>query len=122
MNWESPADITNRSFLPADPALDGGKKNVLPFPRNEDRAFSPGENTARNGPEQEVPQNPWFSNLLMPGAGGLLIAGPVGGVAAAGTASIVAIDYQMKLSKRIRELVNQHSQKDLTYDNVEHMW
>ena len=69
----------------------------------------------------EVHSGSWFSNLLMPGAGGLLIAGPIGGAAAAGGATLVAVDYQRKLSNRIRELVNEHSQKDLKYENVEHL-
>lgn len=67
----------------------------------------------------EIHTGAWFSNLAMPGAGGLLIAGPLGGIAGAGTSAIVAIDYQRKLSKRLRELVKSNSKNKLTIDNVE---
>lgn len=61
----------------------------------------------------------WLSNLIMPGAGGLLIAGPIGAGVGAGASGIVAADYQWKLSKRIRELVDKHSKKELTLKNIE---
>ncbi len=67
----------------------------------------------------EVHTGAWFSNLAMPGVGGLLIAGPLGGVAGAGASAIVAIDYQRKLAKRVRELVKANSEKELTIDKVE---
>lgn len=67
----------------------------------------------------EVHTGAWMSNLAMPGVGGLLIAGPLGGIAGAGTSAIVAVDYQRKLSKKIRELVKANSKKQLTLDDIE---
>lgn len=61
----------------------------------------------------------WLSNLALPGAGGFLIAGPIGAGIGAGASGLVAVDYQRKLGKRIRDLVNQHSKKELTVDNIE---
>ena len=61
----------------------------------------------------------WLRNLALPGAGGFLIAGPIGAGVGAGASSLVAVDYQRKLGKRIRDLVNQHSKKELTVDNIE---
>jgi hypothetical protein len=55
----------------------------------------------------------------MPGTAGFLIAGPLGGIVGASVSSIITVDYQMTLWKRIRELVKQHSKKELTLDNVE---
>lgn len=62
----------------------------------------------------------WFSNLAIPGAGGFLIAGPIGSAAAAGASGIYAAEYQRKLQKRIRELVKEHSKNKLSMENVEH--
>jgi len=61
----------------------------------------------------------WLSNLAFPGAGGFLIAGPIGAGVGAGASGLVAVDYQRKLGKRIRDLVNQNSKKELTVDNIE---
>jgi hypothetical protein len=67
----------------------------------------------------EVHTGAWFRNLAMPGTAGFLIAGPLGGIVGASVSSTIAVDYQMTLWKRIRELVKQHSKKELTLDNVE---
>jgi hypothetical protein len=61
----------------------------------------------------------WLSNLAMSGAGGFLIAGPIGAGVGAGASDIVAVDYQRKLGKHIRDLVNQHSSKELNINNIE---
>jgi hypothetical protein len=60
-----------------------------------------------------------FGQIVFPGAGGFLIAGPIGAGVGAGASGLVAVDYQRKLAKRIRELVDQHSKKDLTLDKIE---
>lgn len=67
----------------------------------------------------EIHTGAWFNNLVMPGAGGLLIAGPLGGIAGASTSAIIAVDYQRKLWKRLRDLVTINSKNKLTIDNVE---
>lgn len=67
----------------------------------------------------ELHTGAWFSNLAMPGMGGFIIAGPIGGLVGAGASGIVAVDYQMKMSKRLREIVDEHSKEDLTIDKEE---
>ena len=66
----------------------------------------------------EIHTGAWFRNLALPGSAGLLVGGPLGGAAVAGVSSLVAFDYQMTLWKRIRELVKQHSKKELTLPKV----
>jgi hypothetical protein len=68
----------------------------------------------------EVHTGAWFSNLAMPGVEGLIIAGPLVGVAAATTSAIVAVEYQRKLWKEIAELIKANSKKELTEEKVEH--
>jgi len=67
----------------------------------------------------EVHTGAWFSNLAMPGVGGLLIAGPLGGVAGAGASAIAAADYQRRLSRKMKELVKGNSKKQPTLEDVE---
>jgi hypothetical protein len=67
----------------------------------------------------EVHTGAWFRNLAMPGTAGFVIAGPLGGLVGASASSIVAVDYQMKLWKRIRELVKQYSKKELSLERVQ---
>ncbi len=67
----------------------------------------------------EVHTGAWLRNLAMPGAGGLLIAGPLGAGVAAGASGLVAANYQRKLWKKINELVNKNSKKELSIEKVE---
>lgn len=67
----------------------------------------------------ELHTGSWLSNMLMPGAGGLLIAGPLGGAAVAGTTALIAIDYQRKLKNKIKDLVKKYSKKEYTADKIE---
>lgn len=69
----------------------------------------------------EIHTGSWLHNILVPGAGGFLIAGPIGSAAAASTTAIIAIEYHRKLIKKIRELVKIHSTKPLTIDQVENI-
>ena len=61
----------------------------------------------------------WLSNLAMPGAEGLLIAGPIGAGVAAGASGLAAANYRRKMVKKINELVKKHSKKKLTVEKVE---
>lgn len=61
----------------------------------------------------------WFGNMVLPGAGGFLIAGPIGTVAAAGTTTLLAASYGRKLKNTIKELVKKHSSKQYTHEKVE---
>ncbi|MEX2722110.1 MAG: hypothetical protein Q6362_011965 [Candidatus Wukongarchaeota archaeon] len=67
----------------------------------------------------EVHTGAWFSNLAMPGVAGLLIAGPLGGIAGATAGTVSAVKYERELAKRIRELVKENSKKELTLEKVE---
>jgi len=67
----------------------------------------------------EVHTGSWFSNIAMPGVAGILIGGPVGFAVGAGTPTIVAWDYERKLWKKVRELIEKNSNKKLELKKVE---
>lgn len=67
----------------------------------------------------EVHTGAWFSNITMPGLAGILIAGPVGFAVGAGAPTIMAIDYERKIWKTVRELVEKNSKKPLDLNKVE---
>ena len=67
----------------------------------------------------EVHTGSWFSNIAMPGVAGILIAGPVGFAVGAGTPTIMALDYERKVWKKVRELVEKNSKKKLELNKVE---
>jgi hypothetical protein len=67
----------------------------------------------------ELHTGAWFSNIMMPGTGGMIIAGPLGGLAAAGTTGLYAVNFQRTLKNRVKELVKTHSKSEYTDDNVE---
>ena len=67
----------------------------------------------------EVHAGAWFGNLVVPGTGGLLIAGPIGAVAGAGTTVVFAREYGRKLKNKIKELVKEHSGKAYSENKVE---
>lgn len=67
----------------------------------------------------EVHTGAWFSNIAMLGVAGLLIAGPVGFAVGAGTPIIIAYDYESKVWKKVRELVEKNSKKKLELKKVE---
>jgi len=67
----------------------------------------------------EVHTGAWFGNMVLPGVGGFLIAGPVGAVAGAGTTAVFAREYGRKLKNRIKELVKKNSGKAYSESKVE---
>jgi hypothetical protein len=67
----------------------------------------------------EVHTGAWLSNIAIPGAEGFLIAGPIGTAVGAGATTLSAVNYQRKLSNKIRELVKEHSKKKLDIDKEE---
>jgi len=67
----------------------------------------------------ELSTSSWLSNMILPGTGGLLIAGPLGGLAAAGATTIYGVNYQRTLKNKIKELVKKHSKQEYTADKVE---
>lgn len=67
----------------------------------------------------EMHTGAWLSNLIAPGTGGFLIAGPVGAVAAGGATALFAVNYRRKMKNRLKELVKKHSKKPYSDDKVE---
>jgi hypothetical protein len=67
----------------------------------------------------ELHTGAWLSNMLVPGTGALLIAGPFAGAAAAGATGLYAVNYQRTLKNKIKDLVKKHSTKEYTADKVE---
>ena len=67
----------------------------------------------------ELHTGSWFGNMILPGTGGFLIAGPIGTAAAAGTIMVLAVEYGRKLKNRIKELVKKHSGKAYEEGKIE---
>ena len=78
--------------------------------------------TLAGGPDDwllELHTGSWFGNMILPGTGGFLIAGPFGSAAAAGTSVVFAVEYGRKLKNRIKELVKMHSGKAYSEGKIE---
>ena len=67
----------------------------------------------------ELHTGAWFGNMVLPGAGGFLIAGPIGAAATASGTVLFAAEYGRKLKNRIKALVKKHSDKQYTESKVE---
>ena len=67
----------------------------------------------------EVHAGAFFGNLVLPTAGGFLVAGPIGAAAGAGTSAVLAREYARKLKNRIKELVKKNSGKAYSESKVE---
>lgn len=67
----------------------------------------------------EMHTGAWFGNMILPGAGGSLVAGPFGAVATVGGTVVLAAEYGRKLKNRIKELVKKHSGKAYSESKIE---
>ena len=67
----------------------------------------------------EMHTGAWFGNMILPGAGGFLVAGPFGAAATVGGTVVLAAEYGRKLKNRIKELVKKHSKEKYTEEKVE---
>ena len=67
----------------------------------------------------ELHTGAWLSNLIVPGTGGFLIAGPVGAVATGGATALFAVNYQRKMKNKLKELIKKHSKKPYSDEKVE---
>jgi hypothetical protein len=67
----------------------------------------------------ELHTGAWFGNMILPGAGGFLVAGPLGAAAGAGTSVLFAREYGRRLKSSIKNLVKKHSGKTYTEAKVE---
>lgn len=67
----------------------------------------------------EMHTGAWLSNMIIPGTGAFLIAGPVGAVAAGGTTALFAVNYQRTLKNKLKKLIKKHSKKPYSDDKIE---
>lgn len=67
----------------------------------------------------EMHTGAWFGNMILPGAGGFLVAGPFGAAATVGGTVVLAAEYGRKLKNRIKELVKKHSGKAYSESKIE---
>ena len=61
----------------------------------------------------------WFANMIIPGTTALLVTGPIGGAAVAGTTALLSANYTRKLKNKVKELVKQYSKQPYTDEKVE---
>lgn len=67
----------------------------------------------------EMHSGVWLANMMIPGTTALLITGPIGGIAVAGTTALFAANFQRNLKNRIKDLVKQHSKEAYTDEKIE---
>jgi len=67
----------------------------------------------------EMHTGAWFGNMILPGAGGFLVAGPFGAAATVGGTVVLAAEYGRKLKNKIKELVKKHSGKAYSESKIE---
>ena len=67
----------------------------------------------------EVASGSWFESLLIPGITGFLVGGPLGAVGGTTVGLIMAYQFERKIWKRIREVINKESKRQptITYYN-----
>ena len=68
----------------------------------------------------EVASGSWFESLLIPGVTGFVVGGPLGAVGGTTVGLIMAYQFERKIWKRIREVINKESKKQPTADEIEH--
>jgi hypothetical protein len=68
----------------------------------------------------EVESGAWFESLLIPGITGFIVGGPLGAVGGTTVGLIMAYQYERKIWKRIREVINKESKRQPTADEIEH--
>jgi len=67
----------------------------------------------------EMHAGSWFGNMILPGAGGFLVAGPFGAAATVGGTVVLAAEYSRKMKNRIKALVKNHSGKAYSESKIE---
>ena len=68
----------------------------------------------------EVASGSWCESLLIPGATGFLVGGPIGAVGGTTVGLIMAYQFERKIWKKIREAINKESKRQPTADEIEH--
>jgi hypothetical protein len=67
----------------------------------------------------EMHTGEWFTNMAMPYLGGVILVGPLAGLAAAGATGLMAAQYGRKLKGEIKKMVKKHSKGEYTDEKVE---
>ena len=68
----------------------------------------------------EVESGAWFESLLIPGITGFIVGGPLGAVGGTTVGLIMAYQFERKIWKRIREVINRERKRQPTADEIEH--
>ena len=68
----------------------------------------------------EVASGSWFESLLIPGVTGFLVGGPLGAVGGTTIGVIMAYEFERKIWKKINEVVQKESKKQVTTENIDH--
>lgn len=68
----------------------------------------------------EVASGSWFESLLIPGVTGFLVGGPLGAIGGTTVGVIMAYEFERKIWKKINEVVQKESKKQVTTENIDH--
>jgi hypothetical protein len=68
----------------------------------------------------EISSGSWFESLIIPGAAGFAVGGPIGALGGVGVGVLMAYEYERHMWKRIREIVEQESSGRITSASVDH--
>lgn len=68
----------------------------------------------------EVTSSSWFESLLIPGITGFIVGGPLGAVGGTTVGLLMAYQYERKIWKKIREVINKESKRKPAADEIEH--
>jgi hypothetical protein len=68
----------------------------------------------------EVASSSWFESLLIPGITGFIVGGPLGAVGGTTVGLLMAYQYERKIWKKIREVINRESKRKPAADEIEH--
>jgi hypothetical protein len=68
----------------------------------------------------EVASNSWFESLLIPGITGFIVGGPLGAVGGTTVGLLMAYQFERKIWKKVREVINRESKRQPTANEIEH--
>ena len=68
----------------------------------------------------EVASNSWFESLLTPGITGFIVGGPLGAVGGTTVELLMAYQFERKIWKKVREVINRESKRQPTANEIEH--
>jgi hypothetical protein len=68
----------------------------------------------------EVASGSWFESLLIPGATGFIVGGPLGAVGGTTVGIVMAYQFERKIWNKIQEALQKESKTQPTVQNTEH--